>query len=482
MTTKQNNELGKPKGFVEDFVRKPGKFPKVTHYCPGCGHGRVHKLIAEAMEDLEISDRTILVSPVGCTVFAYYYFDCGNIQAAHGRAPAVGTGVGRSNPGSITISYQGDGDLGAIGTAEIIHAANRGEDMTVIFVNNGIYGMTGGQMAPTTLEGQVTSTSPYGRDILDAGHPMRMAEIIATLEAPVYVERVAVSDSKNIMKTRRAIRKALESQKNGYGFSFVEILSACPIGWKMDSKDAVKRINEEMVPYFPIEKFKDKISEREPNPVRITNPDPEKIIKVLGVDKDVRLFEKDQKFIDNFKDQHIRIAGFGGQGVLLAGTTLGYLGMELSLNATWLPSYGPEMRGGTANCHVVLSNQEVGSPLVEKPSTLIAMNAPSLEEFAPTVKSGGLIIINSSVVKEEYTKRDDVTIIKVPMNEIAESVGVRAAANMAAITAYIAYTKAFEVDQLTTLIKANFKKKNLIDKNIAVIQKSYEYVKENYLS
>ncbi|OFZ40235.1 MAG: 2-ketoisovalerate ferredoxin oxidoreductase [Bdellovibrionales bacterium RIFOXYD12_FULL_39_22] len=472
--------MSKPAGFVEDFVRKPGKFPKVTHYCPGCGHGRVHKLIAEAMADLEIGDKTILISPVGCTVFAYYYFDCGNLQAAHGRAPAVATGVGRSNPGSITISYQGDGDLGAIGTAEIIHAANRGEDMTVIFVNNGIYGMTGGQMAPTTLEGQVTSTSPYGRDIRDAGHPMRMAEIIATLEAPVFVERVAVSDSKNIMKARKAIRKALQSQKDGHGFSFVEILSACPIGWKMKPTDAVKRVNDEMAKYFPIQNFKDKIAEHQPYPPRVTTPDNKKIIEVLGVNKDVRLFKKDQKFLDNFKDQNIKIAGFGGQGVLLAGTTIGYLGMETGLNVTWLPSYGPEMRGGTANCNVVLSNKEIGSPMVEHPSALIAMNGPSLEEFGPTVKKDGLIIINSSVVKEEYTKRNDVKKIYIPMNEIAESLGVMAAANMAAVTAFIAATKAFELNHLLELIKHNFKKKHLIEQNIAVINKSYQYVNDTY--
>ncbi len=474
--------LGKPEGFVDNFVRKPGDYPKVTHYCPGCGHGRVHKLIAEAMADLEISDKTVLISPVGCTVFAYYYFDCGNIQSAHGRAPAVGTGVGRSNPGSITISYQGDGDLGAIGTAEIIHAANRGENMTVIFVNNGIYGMTGGQMAPTTLEGQVTTTTPTGRDIDEAGHPMRMSEMIATLEAPVFVERTAVTDTKNIMKTRKAIRKALKSQKDGYGFSFVEILSSCPIGWKMKPVAANQRITDEMVPYFPLKNFKDEIENRSPRPTKTVDPDPNKIIEVLGVDKDERLFKKDQSFIDNFKDQHVRIAGFGGQGVLLAGTTLGYLGMETGLNTTWLPSYGPEMRGGTANCHIVLSNKEVGSPLVEKASTLIAMNQPSLNEFGVTVKPGGLIVINSSTVEGKYTERDDVTCLYIPMNEIAESLGVMQAANMAALTAYLAYSKAFDVDMLTSLIKANFKKKTLIEKNVAVIQKTYEYVKENYLN
>ena len=182
-----------------------------THYCPGCGHGVAHKLIAEALEDLGVQDDTIFVSPVGCSVFAYYYFDVGNVQAAHGRAPAVATGVKRACPDKIVIAYQGDGDLAAIGTAEIVHAANRGEKITVFFVNNAIYGMTGGQMAPTTLVGQTSTTSPWGRRPANEGFPLHMAELLATLEAPVYIERVALSDNKNIMKARRAVRKALEN-------------------------------------------------------------------------------------------------------------------------------------------------------------------------------------------------------------------------------------------------------------------------------
>ena len=182
-----------------------------THYCPGCGHGVAHKLIAEAIEELGLQDRTIFVSPVGCSVFAYYYFDVGNVQVAHGRAPAAATALKRACPDKIVISYQGDGDLAAIGTAEIVHAANRGENITVFFVNNAIYGMTGGQMAPTTLVGQKSTTSPWGRRPVNEGFPLHMAELLSTLEAPVYIERVALSDNKNIMKARRAVRKALET-------------------------------------------------------------------------------------------------------------------------------------------------------------------------------------------------------------------------------------------------------------------------------
>jgi len=200
-------------------------------------HGVVHKLIAEAIADLGVQDRAILVTPVGCSVFAYYYFDMGNVQAAHGRAPAVATAVKRSNPESIVIGYQGDGDLAAIGTAEIVHAANRGEKITIFFVNNAIYGMTGGQMAPTTLIGQYSTTSPWGRRPSNEGYPLRMAELLATLEAPVYIERVALCDNKNIMKTRKAVRKALELQRDGAGFSFIEILSPCPTIWKMTRRN-----------------------------------------------------------------------------------------------------------------------------------------------------------------------------------------------------------------------------------------------------
>ena len=225
----------KSPAFYDTFERKGGPAKQATHYCPGCGHGNIHKMMAEALHDLGLTDRTVLVSPVGCSVFAYYYFDCGNIQAAHGRAPAVATGIKRANPNAIVMSYQGDGDLAAIGTAETIHAANRGENITVFFVNNAIYGMTGGQMAPTTMIGQKTATTPLGRETEMHGNPIRVAELIASLPAPTYIERVAIGNAKHVMKARKAIRKALKIQAEGRGYSFVEILSPCPTGWKMDS-------------------------------------------------------------------------------------------------------------------------------------------------------------------------------------------------------------------------------------------------------
>jgi 2-oxoisovalerate ferredoxin oxidoreductase beta subunit len=223
----------KSPAFYDKYERK-SELQQQTHYCPGCGHGIVHKLIAEALTDLGLQDRSVLVSPVGCSVFAYYYFDVGNVQVAHGRAPATATALKRSHPESIVMAYQGDGDLAAIGTAEIVHAANRGENISVFFINNSVYGMTGGQMAPTSLMGEVTTTSPFGRRASNEGLPLHVCELLAALETPTYIERVALNDMKNIMKAKRAVKKALEIQKNGGGFSLVEILSPCPTIMKMD--------------------------------------------------------------------------------------------------------------------------------------------------------------------------------------------------------------------------------------------------------
>ena len=247
----------KPESFYDRFDRKGGDL-EVTHYCPGCGHGVLHKLIAEAITDLGIQDRTILVNPVGCSVFAYYYLDIGNVQAAHGRAPAVATGIKRARPNSIVLAYQGDGDLAAIGGNEILHAANRGENITVFFVNNGIYGMTGGQMAPTTPLGERTTTSPRGRTIANEGYPMRICELLSTLEAPAYIERVALTDPKHHMKARKAVRRALQCQVEGRGFSLVEVLSSCPTGWKVSPEEATHWVEKHLMPQFPLKLFKER--------------------------------------------------------------------------------------------------------------------------------------------------------------------------------------------------------------------------------
>ncbi len=231
------------------------------HYCPGCTHGIIHRLVAEALDELGVTGRTIGVAPVGCSVFAYNYFNCDMVQAAHGRAPAVATGVKRSDPNNIVFTYQGDGDLAAIGTAETVHSAARGENITVIFVNNAIYGMTGGQMAPTTLPGQVTQTSPYGRDVNTVGLPVKVCEMLSQVDGATYLERVAVNNVKNVKKAKAAIKKAFQNQIEGKGFSLVEVLSTCPTNWGKTPEKALEWLEENMIPYYPLGVYKDKFAE-----------------------------------------------------------------------------------------------------------------------------------------------------------------------------------------------------------------------------
>jgi 2-oxoglutarate ferredoxin oxidoreductase subunit beta len=239
--------------------KKPHALKDVPlHYCPGCTHGIVHRLIAEVIDELGIEGKTVGVSPVGCTYNNYEYFNCDMVQAAHGRAPAVATGIKRVNPDNVVFAYQGDGDLAAIGTAEIVHAATRGEKISTIFVNNAIYGMTSGQMAPTSLIGQVTTTTPFGRKPEIHGYPVKVCELLSTLQGAVYVERVSLHDIKNILNAKRAIKKAFQVQMAGKGFSIVEVLSSCPTNWGINPAEALKWIEEKMVPFYPLGNFKGK--------------------------------------------------------------------------------------------------------------------------------------------------------------------------------------------------------------------------------
>jgi len=242
------------------FSRPTSLKEKPFRYCPGCSHGVLHRIVAETIDSLGIRDRTIGIAPVGCAVFAYDYFDIDMIEVPHGRPPAIATGMKRSRPDCVVFSYQGDGDLAAIGTAEIIHAAARGENITVIFVNNGNYGMTGGQMAPTTLPGQKTTTTPAGRDVKTAGNPLRVCEMLSTLDGPVYIERVSVDSPKNVLAAKKAIRRAFQNQLDGAGFSFVETLSMCPTDWGMTPTQAVDWVRDHMMKYYPLGVYKDKKS------------------------------------------------------------------------------------------------------------------------------------------------------------------------------------------------------------------------------
>ena len=239
------------------FERTKGLTEQETHYCPGCTHGIIHRLVGEVLEELNLTGQTIAVVPVGCSVMAYDYFACDAVQAPHGRAPAVATGLRRALPNNTVFTYQGDGDLAAIGTAETVHAATRGENITVIFVNNAIYGMTGGQMAPTTLPEQTTQTSPYGRDVKSAGFPIRVCEMLSSLDGVAYAERVTVTDPAHIRKAKAAIKKAFTVQTERKGFSIVEVLSTCPTNWGLSPLESLQWVKDKMIPYYPLGVYKD---------------------------------------------------------------------------------------------------------------------------------------------------------------------------------------------------------------------------------
>ena len=461
----------KSPAFYSKYERK-SELQHQTHYCPGCGHGVVHKLIAEAITDMGLQDRSIFVSPVGCSVFAYYYFDVGNVQAAHGRASAVATAVKRANPGSLVISYQGDGDLAAIGTAEIIHAANRGEKITVFFVNNAIYGMTGGQMAPTTLVGQTSTTSPWGRRPSNEGYPLHMAELLSTLEAPAYIERVSLHDNKNIMKSRKAVRKALELQRDGAGFTFVEVLSPCPTIWKMTPQEARKWIEEKMLSVFPLGVYRD----RRPTPANDAVPQ-------ISVSK---LFTLDTPEVEPAEplpsdephpDLRINIAGFGGQGVLLLGQILAEMGMRAKRQVSWLPSYGPEMRSGSAHCYVCLCNERVGSPLVEHPDVLIAMNEVSLNKFAKLVGPHGTILYNATQLPAGFPAQEAM-IYCVPAAEIADKLGTTKATNMVMLGALLELTHTLPKESAFALLKAKVKNAKLLEVDCQAIDAGIECLRK----
>lgn len=465
----------KPRSFYDEFDRK-GVGQKITHYCPGCGHGTVHKLIGEVIEELGVQDRAVIYSPVGCTVFAYYYFDTGNIQCSHGRAPAVATGMRRTLQDAIIISYQGDGDLAGIGTTEIVHAANRGENITVFFVNNAIYGMTGGQMAPTTLLGQKTITTPKGRAMSQDGAPIGMAEIISSLKSPIFVQRVAITTPGRIILARKAFKKAISNQVQKKGFSFVEVLSPCPTGWKMETIDSRKWITEHLEPIFPVKVFKDISDEVEEGKAYKPAPwvEDKDLINLFQTQKEVPT----KKHEGTVKDQLVKLSGFGGQGVMSAGVLLADCATAEGLNSTWLPSYGPEMRGGTANASVIVSENSIGSPVVEYPNVLIVMNIPSLDVFEDKVQPGGLIIVNSSIVPNKV-KRDDVKVVYVPVSDLAKDVGFIGGANIIILSIYLLISKLVDIETLRALIPVSIKKAGFVEINQKMVDNAVEYYNKN---
>jgi len=399
-------------------------------------------------------------------------FHVGNVQVAHGRAPAAATAIKRACPGKIVISYQGDGDLAAIGTAEIVHAANRGEKITVFFVNNGIYGMTGGQLAPTTLVGEKSTTTPWGRRPSNEGFPLHMAELLATLQAPVYIERVALSDNKNIMKARRAVKKALQNQRDGAGFSFFEILSPCPTIWNKDPIVARRWIADTMIPAFPLNAFRDHKVEMPAG----NNPPQRTVADVLEISSNKSTSEVAARRSHHFDEFTVKVAGFGGQGVLLLGQLLTEMGMREGLEVSWLPSYGPEMRSGSAHCHVTLSKERIGTPLISHPDALIAMNEISLRKFASQVASGGVILYNRDSLPADFVLPQGVRAICIPASEIADKLGSTKATNIVLMGALLEETECLAPGTAMGVLQDKVKKVELLEINRKALASGREFI------
>jgi len=428
-----------------------------THYCAGCGHGLAHKFLAESLEELGVTDRTVAISPVGCSVFLYFYLNVGNTQAAHGRAPAVGIGHKMANPDSIVISYQGDGDLASIGLAEIIQAAQMGLPMTFIFINNAIYGMTGGQMAPTTLMNQRTTTTPEGRGRI-TGAPLKMAELIGQMDGPVYVERVALYDNKQRTRAKKAIKKAIQLQVERRGLGFVEVLAECPTHLRMTPLEAEAWVREQMVPVFPLGVKKDLTVEPW---FELAAPvyEPAEVADVIGGGT-----TSAEKFGQGFpahldeEDVSIKFAGAGGDGAQTIALVTTRTAINEGFDSTYIPSYGPESRGGTSYADVHVAAGEVLSPACPDPHVLVAFNQPSLEKFGPSVQPGGTILYDSSVTATVPTLDPSVRAIGVPFTGIATDLGKKMVKNVVALGALQAATELFPAESFIGVLRQMLQK------------------------
>ena len=465
--------IKKAQGFYETFDRS-GSVTRDTHYCPGCGPGIIHKLLCEALAEMGIQDDTIIVNPIGCAVFGYYYWDVGNVGAAHGRAQSLATAINRTRPDKIVISYQGDGDLAAIGFNATFQAANRGEHVATFFVNNSTYGMTGGQMAPTTLLGQKTKTTPFGRNPDHEGYPLCVCEALNQLKAPVYIARVSVADTKRIMEAKKAIRKALEIQVQKKGFAFVEILSPCPTNLGLDPLKAAQWEIEQSEQIFPLGTFRDISAEAEPRKPAEPKPSPS---EYFGGGTEVKAPEPDHAF----GTKRIKIAGFGGQGILSLGLAIAEAARYSSRYSSWFPSYGPEQRGGSSSCNVVVSGTPIGSPDAPQPDVLVCMNRPSYDRFAKTVKAGGVILCDATVEITEQPP-EGVKLYVMPSLKLATEFGVPKATNtvMLAALAHLGVT-GLATERLLDALDDSFKKKpKLIPINRDIFQKAFAWCEENW--
>ena len=458
----------------ESFGRS-GRATRSTHYCAGCGHGIIHKLIAEAMHELGLQDRAIMINPIGCSVFGYYYWDCANIGAAHGRAQAAGTAVNRLRRDAVLAVYQGDGDLGAIGFNHTFQAASRGEHMAVFFVNNATYGMTGGQMAPTTLAGAKTMTTPYGRDPLTDGYPLHVCEVLNQLKAPVYIERVSVADTRRIMQAKRAIRKAFEIQRDGKGYAFIEFLSPCPTNLGSDAVGAARFCIDQMEQEFPLGCLRDNSAAAAARAPRA---------KAVSADEFFKRSDSGQapaaEIDRGFAERQLKFAGFGGQGVLSLGLCVAEAARLESRFTTWFPSYGPEQRGGSAACSVVISGTPIGSPVVERPHVLVCMNQPSYERFADTARPGGAVIVDSSVPLDVKAP-EGVRVFRMPAVDLSIRLGSPKSANtiMLAALARLGVTGVSEEHLLAALDFSFRRKPELMESNRKLFREAQAWMEAN---
>ena len=456
------------KGMYPSFPRS-GKDVCFTHYCPGCGHGIINKLIAEACAELELQDETIFVDPVGCGVFTYYYWDAAHISAAHGRASAAATGACRARPEAVTIAYQGDGDLGAIGFNNAFQAASRGERFGCIFVNNSLYGMTGGQMAPTTLEGEKTTTTPFGRDSALTGFPLHVCEVFNQLRAPVYIARVSVADTRRIMQAKAAIRKVFQIQKERRGYALLEILAPCPTNLRMDAQAAAEFCMNEMEKEFPLGVFRDD-SDRA-SPVSVAVPQAADCRALFGGDDAGSPVDD-----PDCRERRFKFAGYGGQGVLSLGLCVAEAARLERRHTLWFPSYGPEQRGGSANCSVVVSGRSIGSPTVEHPDVLVCMNRPAYERFVGDVAPGGTVVVDETV-PVEVEPPEGVRLIRWPAIRMAEELGMAKAANTMMLAALRKFgLTGLSGDSLETALVASFAKKPALgEKNRELLRRAEAY-------
>ncbi len=384
--------------------------PEQPHFCPGCGHGSLLKFVEEALHAVGKDREAIWVSPVGCGGLTDSYLDMHHILSPHGRASAVATAVKRLHPEAIVITSQGDGDLASIGIAEALHAANRGEDLCIFFVNNANFAMTGGQMAPTTILGQKTSTSVMGRTLEEHGAPLKMCELLNTLDGPAFIARVAFGGAKTMREARRVIHKAIQNQIEHRGYSFVEILSPCPSNWHCDPVEARERVENWMTQTYPLGIFRDEDrSQLIQNRAQPTEFEQEisrntlfELTHSVGsmARENIALAPLNlNAYASTSHTVRILAAGFGGQGVLTLGKVLTQLALDSELKATWMPSYGPEMRGGVCRCHVQISNEGIACPVVDTPDLLFALNQPSFDTLSPTISPNGCVIYDADLIE-----------------------------------------------------------------------------------